>query len=257
MRPADREQDSAIAMSAPPTLDARAHALFLDLDGTLAPIVERPSDAAVAEHLRRTLAQLCTAMQGAVALLTGRTVEDADRILGGAVAYIAGVHGAEIRRPGEATRRGDDAQMEAARRDARALVDALPARVDLEDKGVSLALHYRRAPQAEAEVRRIAERVAQRHRLRALPGKMVIEIVAGSRTKASALENFMAQPPFADRLPVAVGDDFTDEDAFAAAQAQGGFAVLVGEPRTSAARFRLADPEAVDRWLAAALERAA
>src|SRR5690606_28281496 len=110
---------------------------------------------------------------------------------------------------------------------------------DIEDKGAALALHYRRAPEHAEAVRRIAAELAERHGLSLIEGKMVVELKHGQRTKGDAVAAFMADPPFAGRIPVAVGDDVTDEDAFAAVEQLGGVAILVGAPRATAASCRL------------------
>jgi trehalose 6-phosphate phosphatase len=122
----------------------------------------------------------------------------------------------------------------------------------LEDKGAGIALHYRHAPPCEEEVRGVARALAAEHRLRLLYGKMVVEILAGETTKGDALIELMQGAPFAGRIPVAVGDDVTDEDAFAAALRLGGVGVLVGPSRATAARCALPDVAAVRAWLAQA-----
>jgi len=244
----------AVSSAAPPLLDPSKHALFLDLDGTLVDIEAHPDDVVAGEALRALLRRASESLGGAVALITGRTIADADRILGGAIANIAGVHGLEHRINGKLNRDHDAAvELHAALEDVRDLIEtgALHARV--EEKGASVALHYRHAPEIEQHVRAYAAQIAARHRLRTLPGKMVIEIVAGAHTKGDAVEAFMRSPPFASRVPVAVGDDVTDEDAFAAAARQGGFAVRVGESRSSSAAYRLATPAHVHAWLEASL----
>lgn len=248
----------SISHAPPPPLDLKRHALFLDLDGTLVAIQDRPHAVTASPELRALLSRLARAMNGAVALITGRTLGEADRILHGALDYVAGVHGFEMQRGGHISR--DDAELAPiadAAADLRAMLQAhtLPALV--EDKRASLALHYRHAPEAGPELLRIAHEIAVRHGLRVLQGKMVVELVAGARTKGDALAAFMSAPPFLGRLPIKLGDDLTDEDAFAAANAMGGFGVLVGDTRDTAAQYRLADPIAVHAWLAAPFEGSA
>lgn len=230
---------------APPVLDLATHALFLDLDGTLVDIADTPSDVAASAELLDTLRRLAPRMDGALALITGRTIADADRVLNNMVAHIAGVHGAELR----ASRAPPDPRMHAAEADvAHALAaQAIPARAEF--KGASIALHYRHAPQCADAVRGLARDIAARHGLQTLPGKMVLEIIDGARTKGGALDAFMQTAPFVGRTPIAIGDDVTDEAAFAAAAAHGGFAVLVGGERDTVARFRLGGPRDVLAWL--------
>ncbi|MBN8606993.1 MAG: trehalose-phosphatase [Caulobacterales bacterium] len=235
----------------PPALDPRAHALFLDFDGTLADIAPRPEDVVLAPALRQTLATLTHAMGGAVALLSGRSTSNLRGYLGGAVMHVAGIHGQELESRG--LTQPSPASVAAAAAEFRALQHegALTARI--EDKTLSLALHYRHDPSAEAEVRRIAHSVAARRQLRVLEGKMVVELIAGSFDKGDALDAFMRAPAFLGRTPIMVGDDTTDEDAFTAAHRLGGFGVLVGPPRPSSASFLLASPSAVHAWLSTGL----
>jgi trehalose 6-phosphate phosphatase len=236
---------TAASSAAPPLFDAGKHALFLDLDGTLVEIAEHPDDVVAGDALRALLRHVCDAAGGAVALITGRTIADADRILGGAIANIAG----KLHRDHVAA-----SELRAALEDVRDLSEAGVLHARIEEKGASVALHYRHAPEIEQDVRACAAQIAARHRLRTLPGKMVIEIVAGAHTKGDAMEAFMRAAPFSGRAPVAIGDDVTDEDAFSAAARAGGFAIRVGESRTSSAAYRLATPAAVRDWLAASLE---
>lgn len=239
----------------PPPLDVRRHALFLDLDGTLVEIQERPHAVTAGNDLRDLLRRLAERMDGAVALVTGRTVEDAARILQGSLQRVAGVHGFEMRQEDGSVFR-DIAELSpitAASEDLRRLIQAgaLPALV--EDKRASLALHYRHAPEAEGLVQAIARDIAAKHGLRIMQGKMVVELVAGARTKGDAVHAFMADPPFSGRAPVMLGDDLTDEDAFAAADEMDGFGILVGPPRATAAAHRLDGPGAVFNWLCAGI----
>jgi trehalose 6-phosphate phosphatase len=238
--------------TAPPPLDVRRHALFLDLDGTLVDIAARPEDVVAGETLRSVLRALSQRMDAAVALLTGRTIESAEAVLGGAIESIAGLHGFERRFAGATTRAEDDLSgVQAALVSARSFHQTgnLPARI--EDKRAGFALHYRDNPEAGPTVRNIAEMIAETHGLTVIEGKMVAELTLGVRTKGDALKAFMHEAPFRGRTPVAVGDDVTDEDAFAAAREAGGFGVLVGAPRITAASYALENAGAVAAWLTA------
>lgn len=243
-------------LAAPPPLDVRRHALFLDLDGTLVEIAAAPEEVVASAALRDTLRRLSRAMDGALALVTGRTIESADRILEGAVENIAGVHGFERRLAGAHQRASHDlAPLTAACAEARALVEAGLLRARIEDKAAAMALHYRHAPEAAWDVRRTADDLADKHGLSVLEGKMVVELTLGVRNKGDAVAAFMHAPAFAGRAPVAVGDDVTDEDAFAAACALGGVGVLVGDARPTAATHRLTGSAEVAAWLMEALDR--
>jgi trehalose 6-phosphate phosphatase len=245
-------QNQIAELKPPPALDVRMHTLFLDLDGTLVEFAAHPEQVVASEELRLLLSKLALAMNGAVALITGRTIASADAVLDGALVHIAGVHGYERRSGGGIARRaGRLASITAALEDARALQTKGALNADIEDKGAALAMHYRRAPQFADAVRRTAAELAHRHGLDILEGKMVVELKVGGHTKADAIADFMATGPFAGRVPVAVGDDITDEDAFRAVQSMGGIAVLVGDRSETAARHRLASTAAVLRWLEA------
>lgn len=239
-------------LPAPPPLDLSVHALFLDLDGTLVEIEARPEDVVAGGALRETLRALAQQMRGAVALLTGRTIESADAVLNGALESIAGLHGFEHRYNGATTHaEGDLSGIQAGLVTARSFhqTGLLPARI--EDKRAGFALHYRDNPEAGPVVRNVAEMIAETHGLAIIEGKMVTELTLGVRNKGDALKTFMHEAPFRGRAPVALGDDVTDEDAFAAARESGGFGILVGSARESAATYRLNDAAAVSAWLQA------
>lgn len=237
-------------MRAPPPLDVKQHALFLDLDGTLVDFAAHPEQVVASEDLRMLLQRLSDAMAGAIAIVTGRTIASADAVLDGALVHVAGVHGFERRASGATEQASPDlSTVMAAVAEARAMVAKGALNADIEDKGGALALHYRRIPEFADGVRRTAAELAHRHGLNILEGKMVIELKLGGRTKADAVADFMRAAPFAGRTPIAVGDDVTDEDAFRAVTALGGQSILVGEQRATAARWRLADTDAVRAWL--------
>lgn len=248
--------DSATTLQHPPTLDVAKHALFLDLDGTLVEIAARPEDVVAGDSLRKLLLSLSSELNGAIALLTGRTIESAEAVLGGAIDTIAGLHGFECRVGGETVRAVEDLEsVRAALSDAQHLAQSGALQARIEDKGAGIALHCRETPEHCASIRRTAEALAEQHGLAVLEGKMVVELTLGVRTKGDALAGFMSAPPFVGRIPIAIGDDVTDEDAFEAARQHGGFGVLVGAPRETGAQFGLENERAVSAWLRAGLTR--
>jgi len=249
-----QEQAEILTLAAPPTLDVTRHALFLDLDGTLVEFAAHPEQVVASEDLRLLLASLAQAMNGAVALITGRTIASADAVLDGALVHVAGVHGLE-RRSGDGIERStaDTSPITTARDEARAMIANGALNAELEDKGVAIALHYRRMPEFADAVRRAAADLSHRHGLSIVEGKMVIELKLGQRTKADAVSDFMRTPPFSGRTPIAVGDDITDEDAFRAVRKLGGHAILVGEERETAAKWRLDNTREVFAWLKSGL----
>jgi trehalose 6-phosphate phosphatase len=237
----------------PPRLDVRRTALFLDLDGTLADI--EPTPEAVGPEAARNglLARLAPRLGGRLAILSGRQIDDIDRILEDACACVAGVHGLQ-RRMADGSRHdveahrslGDvEGMLECFARSHRGLL--------LERKPSALALHYRGHPPAEEACLEFAHRVGFAQGLTVQEGQMVVELRTPGPNKGDALTAFMSDPAFAGAVPVMVGDDLTDEHAFRAAVALGGFGVLVGEPRPTAARYRLKDPRAVLAWLEGAV----
>lgn len=229
-------------------------ALFLDVDGTLLEIAARPQSVSVPEELRQRLRALSHANGGAVALVSGRRIADLDRLFAPLTLPSAGLHGFEYRDFSGAFRTRP-APSAAALETARAAMLHLARRHSgllVEDKQFALALHYRAAPQLEqavtAAMREIASSVASELELQR--GKMVVELRPLGATKAKAVAAFLAEPPFAGRTPVFVGDDLTDESAFELVNRLEGLSVVVSATRPSAARARLADVPAVRAWLA-------
>ena len=240
----------AIASRLPkPPVAPKRPALFLDLDGVLAPLAPTPD--AVGPDARRTavLKQLNNRLQGRVAIVSGRTLNEIDRISDGAARAAAGVHGLQRRR-GDGTFANQ--APDPAVRMAVAAFDAFAAErpgVLVEDKELSAGLHYRQAPGVSAEALALATTLAQETGLALQPGSMVLELKTPGADKGVALTAFMAEAPFQGATPIMVGDDLTDEHGFEAAEALGGFGVLVGPERPTAARYLLDDVAAVLDWL--------
>lgn len=239
---------------APPPLDLARAALFVDLDGTLAPIRPRPRDVGPDADRARLLQRLSEALGGALAVVSGRGLDDVDRILDGQVAAVAAVHGLVRRTAGGVVIQPPIGAAPGPVREAVAgFLEAHPA-LTAEDKGVAIALHYRAAPRLQAAARAFAFRLAAANGLVVQDGDRVVELRLPGSTKGDAVKAFMAEPPFEGRTPVFVGDDLTDEDGFAAAERLGGHGVIVGRRRPTRARFALNDVGAALAWLAASLE---
>ena len=235
--------------------DAGRSALFLDVDGTLIPIAETPDTVVLDPSVLETLAALESALGGAVALVSGRAIADLDGLFAPLRLPTAGLHGLQHR---DATGRiqaepadlRDEPGYEDLRTRLAAFAQAHPG-VLLEDKQAAIALHYRRAPGAAEPARALIEELLEgrRERLAMVPGKMVFEIKPVAADKGVAIAAFMAEPPFAGRRPVFIGDDVTDEDGFRIVNDSGGLSIRVGDAAGSAARATLPDVAAVAQWL--------
>lgn len=228
-------------------------ALFLDVDGTLLHLAETPEAVVVSDHLRDILARLAPTFRGAVALISGRRVEDLDRLFAPLRLPAAGLHGLEHRdAQGNMRLLGTTEMLSPVRGPLREFA-ARHDGVLLEDKGRALALHYRKAPHMESQSRRLIAGLAGRYAdsLRVIDGKMVLEIKPRLSDKGAALRSFMDEGPFRGRRPVFIGDDVTDEDAFSAVNGLGGHSIRVGNGRDSQARWQFTDVNAVLGWLEA------
>jgi trehalose 6-phosphate phosphatase len=239
----------------PPALDLNGTALFADLDGTLAPIEPLPSDVGPDVRRMRLLDRLSDRLGARLAVISGRALDDLDRVLSGGVTCVAAVHGLVRRRADGGVVASGGKLSDAARTAILELGRSNPALL-LEDKGAAIALHYRNAPQTGEACKAEAERLAQRFDLEVKPGQMVIELRRRGPNKADAVAAFMSEPPFAGAKPVFLGDDLTDEDGFFAAYRLGGFGVVVGARRPTLARYALPGVEAALAWLEGALEPA-
>jgi trehalose 6-phosphate phosphatase len=245
-------------VTAPPKLDREA-ALLIDVDGTLLEIAPRPDLVEVPPGLPDLLHRLAGERGGALALITGRPVADLDRLFRPWHGAAAGLHGIERRTVEGNWAAGGDS--EADRAAAAALESLRPELADLvkrqpgiwlEDKGRTLALHYRAVPEAGAAIRDAAVRLLREHgdALRLIPGKMVMEFQPRHHGKGHAIAAFMEEPPFRGRVPVFLGDDTTDEEGFAEVNRRGGISIRVGSSDDSAAIYELPSVSAARDWLA-------
>ena len=242
-----------LGLPAPKPLRLDETALFLDLDGTLAPIAARPQDVRPDPRRTSLLGRLAERLDGRLAVVSGRTLADVDRILEGCVTSVAAVHGLVLRHPdGRVEATPADPSLAAAMVGFRAFA-ARASGLIVEEKGLSVALHFRQAADHAAAARVCAERLAAATGLSLQSGAMVEELRTPGPDKGASVRAFMSAPPFAGARPVFVGDDATDEDGFAAAQALDGVGVGVGPTRPTLAHFRLSGVEAALTWLESAL----
>jgi len=236
-----------------PEIAARADgwALFLDIDGTLLEFAANPGAVTVDPDLAQLLRGLYDNSGGAVALISGRSVADADSLFAPLKLCVAGQHGAERRdfSGGLHLHAPPLGGLRLAAERLRRLAAAHPDLV-LEEKGMNIALHFRGAPRLEAELvpllERLVSELGQDFELQA--GKMVLEIKPTGKDKGTAIEEFMQEHPFRGRVPIFIGDDLTDEYGFALVNRLGGHSIKVG-PGASVAPRRLADAPAVRGWL--------
>lgn len=239
-------------VNAPPPVPDLAWAYFFDIDGTLAEIASRPEGVRVERKIRDLIERLYEKTGGAVALLTGRSISDADRLFENESLPIAGQHGLERRNfLGEITLHEFNTNAFArACEEIRAAVAEKPGLI-AELKGLSIAIHYRGAPDlAEYTHKLIAE---ARRRLgpgyMTLSGKMVAELKPAGKDKGVAISEFLDEKPFQGRVPVFAGDDVTDEYGFTVVNKLNGHSIKVGGGATGA-RWRLRTVTSVRDWLA-------
>ena len=231
-------------------------AFFLDVDGTLLEIADTPAAVRVDACLLELVAQLHRASAGAVAVVSGRSLSDLDRLLAVPRLPMAGQHGLERR--DAAGRLWLHAAPPGAKSTIKAALAPVLARhpgLLLEDKGLTLALHYRQAPHLAAYVHRLMARLVAEagERLEIQRGKRVVEVKPAGIDKGTAIAEYLTEPPFLGRHPVFIGDDLNDEHGFAEVNKLAGTSIKVGS-ETSCARYRLPDVVAVRNWLNNALK---
>lgn len=240
---------------AAPPAPADDWALFLDVDGCLLELADTPDAVVVPDGLRERLEALRSRLDGALALVSGRTIDTLDKLFAPSRFDAVGLHGVQCRHGGRCSGAGQPPPGLVDVRDAASRLVAVYDGALIEEKGPSLALHWRRAPDAEPALLAFAE-----HSLEQLPGyrlqhgKQLVEMYPGGADgdvvdKGGAIAKLLDMPPFRGRLPVFAGDDLTDESGFEVVNAHDGLSVLVGDRTPSAARHWLRDPAAVHAWL--------
>ena len=227
-------------------------ALFLDVDGTLLEIAATPDSVRVPAALRNTLRLASAREEGAVALISGRSLSELDRLFTPWRWPAAGQHGLERRNAqGRCTHPTVDTNLLQPARRALGELQTRHKGLLLEDKGTALAMHYRLAHRSEPLVREVMTQLAGplRGRFVLRSGKCVVELAPAGYSARTAIEAFMSEEPFRGRIPVFVGDDAIDEDGFAAVNALGGYSIRVGKTAPSAARYNFGSVSAVIAWL--------
>ena len=232
--------------------DLRQLTILLDVDGTLLDFAATPREVFVSHALRDTLARLSERTGGALAFVSGRPVSELDLIFSPLQLPAIGGHGAELRVvPGAAPEAPRLPPLDpAVKRRFAAIAEAGPGIV-LEDKGYSLALHYRLAPDKERFVREAAGKIRDAFKnaaIELLPGKLVMEIKQTGFTKATAVRELMTYAPFAGRRPVFIGDDVTDLGVFEILPEFDGIGISVGRSVPGVASC-FEQPTDVRHWL--------
>ncbi|HEY0683684.1 MAG TPA: trehalose-phosphatase [Steroidobacter sp.] len=227
-------------------------ALFLDVDGTLLELAETPQGVHVSPALKQLLEDVRWRLDGALALVSGRSLANLDQLFSPLQFIASGVHGCERRTAdGHVLRPEVDAATISRVRNQLAEFVRGHEGLLLEDKHYAVAMHFRRAPEMKDEVYRVMNDVLRQlgptFALQA--GKSVLELRPGAWTKGSSIESFMVEPPFIGRKPVFIGDDVTDEDAFAVVNDMGGVSIRVGQAVATRAKHRLGGVSEVLRWL--------
>jgi trehalose 6-phosphate phosphatase len=228
-------------------------AFLLDVDGTLLDLAATPREVRVPSELRETLTRLWQRTGGAVAFVSGRPIGELDLIFTPLLLPAVGGHGAELRpvANGEAARYGALEPLDSRIKRQFASIADIGDGVILEDKGYSLAIHYRLAPDKESAVLQAATLVFAELSdlpIELLPGKFMIEVKQKGFDKATGVRELMKFAPFTGRRPVLIGDDVTDESMFTVAPDYDGIAISVSA-RLTGTSYHFAGPEDVRNWL--------
>ncbi|WP_350015907.1 trehalose-phosphatase [Rhodanobacter sp. IGA1.0] len=239
-------------LPAPPLPAAGAGwALLFDVDGTLLDFADDPGSVRVSPALLALLHDVHAATEGAMALVSGRELDDLDRLFERPRWAAIGLHGLELRQASGSFRRVIVPQsgQDHMHREVRALAARFEG-VQVEDKQLAVALHCRRAPEQLARLHGAAsELMARLPGYELQPGHQVLEFKPAGMDKGRAVTELLQRAPFAGRTPVYLGDDLTDEHAFDAVNRRGGFSIRIGEREPSAAHFTLPGPAATEAWL--------
>jgi trehalose 6-phosphate phosphatase len=234
--------------------DIKPWALFLDIDGTLIDIAETPGDVFVPPELPDQLAKISASLDGALALVSGRSIDTIDELFGPYQFPAAGLHGTEIRyeRYGRIDRSiGDEGSLNDARRELEGLAKKWSGMI-VEDKRVAIAVHYRQVPEAVSQVDAYVERLLVQlgRGWTRQDGSMVVEIHPSETNKGTAIAKLMSVSPFSGRSAIAIGDDLTDEMMFEFVNRTGGRSIKVGtSAHKSVAKFQVNSASNVRHWI--------
>jgi trehalose-phosphatase len=240
--------------------------LFLDYDGTLAPIAETPDKAAIPKETRELLKELSEDSRCRLAIISGRSLSDIKRAIGLKNVFYAGNHGLEIESPKLKFESQVSPRLKSA---IRNIAEELARRLSsikgvlIEDKGLTLSIHYRLVdkkdiPAFEKIFSEVTSPYTVRDKIKINSGKKVYEIKPPVQwDKGKVVLWLMARQQFVSGknkvLPVYIGDDVTDEDGFRALKNKG-LTIFVGKPKSSEAGYYVKNTEEVVQLIKQILE---
>ena len=235
-----------------PSIRLEDTSLFLDFDGTLVELADRPDAVSLDASLKPLLERLGDRLDGRLAIVSGRSVAQLDTMLGRVAdrLTLVGSHGSEVRLEGRSVVAPERPQALQHAENLFANAFAGETGVIVEVKSLGVAVHYRLAPSAGPRANALAENWGAQNGLLVQRGKMMVELRPTGHDKGSGIAALMNGVPFGGHRPVFLGDDDTDEPGFAWCEGAGGFGVLVGAPRPTVARYHLPDVATVHSWLA-------
>ena len=257
LSPEDRQAPDAVPVPRAMVPHLSETAILLDIDGTLLDLAPTPREVWVPPDLAKTLTGLLARTSGALALVSGRSLNDIDLIFAPEAFPAVGGHGAEMRLSTDSEAVATHAPpMDKELKLRLAAIAKLSPGILLEDKGYSLALHYRLAPHAEKAIYEAVSLIRAdlpNAPIEVLPGKCVCEIKHAGFNKASGVLELMKHAPFQGRRPIFIGDDVTDESVFAIMPEIGGLAFSVGR-RARGVTGHFDEPRDVRAWLACLID---
>jgi trehalose 6-phosphate phosphatase len=256
-KPPEAADTRAEPLPQPPLPDGRARdwAWFLDVDGTLLEIEQHPDLVSADRELLQLLDRLGDRYGGAVALISGRSLAQLERIFGPLSIAAAASHGLELRPLAAEVTLLADAVPDAALEAVAELAGRHPGLL-MERQSYSVGVHYRARPELAREVIEGLEHIVAGlgDGFRLQHGKMMVELLPVAAGKGRAIRAFMQRSPFRGRRPVFVGDDVTDEHGFAAVNELGGLSVRVGDLPATSAQWRLGNVTELRAWLLKAID---
>jgi trehalose 6-phosphate phosphatase len=255
MQESDRSQEERLATTRNNVeqlfADHRPVALFLDIDGTLLDVALTPSTVHVPPGLAELLETLSARLSGAMAIITGRPIAEADELLQPWKFAAAGVHGGEMRATATAKVQSLTPSFNPdLHNDLKTIAGAMPG-VVLEDKGAGIAMHYRLVPNLREPLLATLEALIPKYpgQFAICEGRKVVEILPVGFSKGRALRKLTSFPQFSGRIPIMIGDDISDIDAFRAAEALGGYGMKVAGENFPPSEASFSGPQDVLAWL--------